>query len=51
MSRLGTLTHSKDEITKKWRREMLNVMTKDREVDANFKKQIEKDHVYVCEKH
>ena len=41
----------KDETTKKWRREMLNVITEDRVADANFKKQIEKDHVYVCEKH
>ena len=41
----------KDETTKKWRREMVNVITKDRVVDVNFKKQIEKDHVYVCEKH
>ena len=30
---------------------MLNVIIKDRVVDANFKKQIEKDHVYVCEQH
>ena len=30
----------------KWRREMLNVITKDRVADANFKKQIEKD--YAC---
>ena len=26
---------------------MWNVMTKDRMVDANFKKQLEKDHVYM----
>ena len=30
---------------------MLGVMTKDRVVDTNSKKQIEKDHVFVCEKH
>ena len=28
----------------KWRREMLNVITKDRVADENFKKQIEKDY-------
>ena len=48
---LFKLPTAKDETTKKWRREMLNVITKDRVVDANFKKQIENDHVYVCEKH
>ena len=41
----------KDETTKKWRKEMLNVITKDRVVDETFKKQVEKDHAYVCEKH
>ena len=41
----------KDETTKKWRKEMLNVITKDRVVDETFTKQIEKDHAYVCEKH
>ena len=39
---LFKLPTAKDETTKKSRREMLNVITK----DANFKKQIEKDHVY-----
>ena len=48
---LFKLPTAKDETTKKWRREMLNVKTKDRVVDANSKKQIEKDRVYVCEKH
>ena len=48
---LFKLPTAKDETTEEWRREMLNIITKDRVVDANFKKQVENDHVYVCEKH
>ena len=44
---LFKLPIAKDETTEKWRKEKLNVITKDRVVDANFKKQIEKDHAYV----
>ena len=35
---LFKLPTAKDETTEKWRKEMLNVITKDRVVDANFKK-------------
>ena len=48
---LFKLPTAKDETTEEWRREMLNIITKDGVVDANFKKQVENDHVYVCEKH
>ena len=41
----------KDETTKNWRREMLNVITRDRVVEENFKKQTEKDRVYVSKKY
>ena len=47
--RLFKLQTAKDEITRKWRREMLNVITKDRVVDAYFKKQKEKDCVCLRE--
>ena len=47
--RLFKLQTAKDEITRKWRREMLNVITKDRMVDAYFKKQKEKDSVCLRE--
>ena len=50
-NRLLKLPTGKDETTKKWRRKMLNVITKGRVVDPIFKKQREKDHVYVCKKH
>ena len=48
---LFKLPTAKDETTEEWRREMLNIITKDRVVDANFKKQVDNEHVYVCEKH
>ena len=35
---LFKLPTAKDETTEKWRKEMLNVITKDKVVDANFKK-------------
>ena len=34
-----------------WRSVMLNIITKDRVVDAGFKQQISNNTVYVCEKH
>ena len=30
---------------------MLNIITRDRETSANLNRQIEKDTVYICEKH
>ena len=36
---------------KKWRRDLLNEITKSRVVDKAFKDKIEKDSVYICEKH
>ena len=35
----------------KWRSEFLGKITATRVVDADFRKQIESDHVYACEKH
>ena len=40
-----------NEVTAKWRSELLRVVTKDREIDANFRQQIEKNKIYICEKH
>ena len=48
---LFKLPTAKNETMDEWRREMLNIITKDRVVDANFKKQVDNEHVYVCEKH
>ena len=36
---------------KEWRSNWLNELTKYREVDANFKAQIQGDRVYTCERH
>ena len=41
----------KDDFNKKWREEMLSLITRDRIVDAKFKLQIEKNRVFICEKH
>ena len=30
---------------------MLKIITRDRETDANLNRQIEKDTIYICEKH
>lgn len=34
-----------------WRKSWLNVILKDRDLDNNFKKQIQKNNVFVCERH
>ena len=48
---LFKLPTPKDEFHKKWQRYMLNIIRRDRETDANLNRQIEKDTVYICEKH
>ena len=40
-----------NEAKKKWRADLLNEITKGREVDANFRRQILNDTVRICEKH
>ena len=40
-----------DEETKKWRADMLNIITRDRVVDEHFKQKIEKNKVWICQKH
>ena len=39
----------KDKFGKKWRRDMLDIITRDRETDANLNRQTEKDTVHICE--
>ena len=48
---LFKLPTPKDEFHKKWWRDMLNIITRDRETDANLNRQIEKDTFLICEKH
>ena len=40
-----------DEASKNWRSEILNIITKDRVVDATLRKRIEEDKVFICEQH
>lgn len=42
---------AKDEDYKKWREDWLGEITKTREVDRDFKRQVENDKVFACEKH
>ena len=39
------------ETTMSWRKAMLNVITRDRVVDNDFRWQINNNKVYICEKH
>ena len=48
---LWKLPSQKDEAHKKWRKEWLSEITKTREIDQDFKKRLEKDRVFTCEKH
>ena len=40
-----------DEITMSWRKAMLNVITRDKVVDSDFRRQIYNNKVYICERH
>ena len=41
----------KDPRTLQWRNDWLHIIKKDRVVDDKFRKQIEKNNVFVCQKH
>ena len=40
-----------NEFKLKWRRDLINIITKDRVVDQSLRKQIESDKLYICERH
>ena len=40
-----------NELNKKWGSELINVITKDREVDAALKHRIETRKLFICEQH
>ena len=40
-----------DETTMSWRKATLNVISRDRVVDSDFRRQINNDKVYICERH
>ena len=35
----------------KWRNELVNVITRDREIDQDLRRQIKEDRLHICEKH
>ena len=35
----------------KWRNELMNVITRDREIDQDLGRQIKEDRLHICEKH
>ena len=34
-----------------WRNELVNVITRDREVDQDFRRQIKEDRLHICRRH
>ena len=40
-----------NEVNKKWGAELINIITKDRQVDASLKKRIETRKLFICEQH
>ena len=41
----------KDAEQEKWRNYMINIITRDREIDSDFRRQINEDRLHICEKH
>ena len=41
---------NKDDIYRKWNRDMLNIITKDRIITPEVKSRIEKNKVFICKK-
>ena len=48
---LFKLPTAKDDASKKWRQDFLNIVTKYRVEDKDFKRQLAADSLHVCEKH
>ena len=42
---------SVDDYSKKWKENVISVITRDRVIDQSLRRQIETDKLYVCEKH
>eukprot|EP00795_Rhopilema_esculentum_P009853 gene9853-18438_t len=42
---------AKDEKSKQWRKELLNIITKYRKQDKSFKRQLANDTLHICKKH
>ena len=48
---LFKLPAAKDKFTSKWRDELLSKITRDRVLDADFRRQIKEDRPHICERH
>ena len=42
---------NKNEIFYQWNKEILNIITRDRVVTSDFRERIQKNNIYICEKH
>ena len=40
----------KDAEQEKWRNDMTNIVTRDREIDSDLRRQINEDTLHICEK-
>ena len=45
------LPNGKDDSTKAWRAQLLSIVTKDRVIDGDLRRQINEDRIHICEKH
>ncbi len=45
------LPKAEDELSRKTRQEWVNVITRNRVIDADLRRQVEEGRVHVCEKH
>ncbi len=48
---LFKLPTARDDASKKWRQDFLNILTKYRVKDKDFKRQLAADSLHICEKH
>ena len=42
---------AKDEFTKQWRAEMINIILRDRVIDESLQRQIDNNTLHICELH
>lgn len=45
------LPSASNSFNSEWRAKLLNLITRDRLMDESFKKQLDADRIYICERH
>ena len=45
------VTRRNDEYNNEWRKKIYNIITKDRVVDSKLKEQMDKQNIFICERH